>query len=66
MGQATLGTNSAAEHIGLAVSTLEKLRVRGGGPRYLKLGRSVRYRIEDLDAWMAVRVVGSTSDWAVA
>lgn len=57
-----LDTVTAASRIGLAKSTLEKLRHYGGGPRYLKLGRLVRYRVEDLDAWLQVRLINSTSE----
>jgi excisionase family DNA binding protein len=56
-----LRTEQAAEHTGLSVSTLEKARVAGTGPKYLKLGRAVRYRARDLDEWMAARCVCSTS-----
>lgn len=52
----------AAPRVGLAVSTLQKLRVTGGGPRFLKLGRSVRYRSQDLEEFLAGRVVSSTSE----
>ncbi len=49
-----------------SVSTLQKRRVYGGGPRYVKRGRSVYYHIEDLDAWMRERVVHSTSERVTA
>ena len=39
----TLTTPEAAAYMGLAVSTLNKWRCHGGGPRYSKLGRAVRY-----------------------
>jgi len=55
-------TTAAASRIGLSKSTLEKLRVYGGGPAYLKLGRLVRYRVEDLDSWLKDRIVSSTSE----
>jgi len=42
----------AATYLGLAVSTLNKWRCHGGGPIFIKLGRAVRYRAEDLDAFM--------------
>lgn len=42
--------------------TLETWRVRGGGPRFLKVGRRVAYRRRDLDAWLAERERASTSD----
>jgi predicted DNA-binding transcriptional regulator AlpA len=57
-----VNTRAAAAFTGLAVATLNNMRVAGGGPRYLKLGRAVRYRIADLDAWLSERVVASTSD----
>jgi excisionase family DNA binding protein len=56
----------AAPRVGLAVSTLQKLRTNGGGPRFLKLGRSVRYREQDLEEWLAGRVVSSTSEKVAA
>lgn len=59
---ATLDTRAASRRLGLAESTLEKLRVTGGGPVFCKLGRRVVYRLVDLDAWIASRRVGSTSE----
>jgi hypothetical protein len=46
----------------LATATLEKLRIYGGGPQYLKLGRAVRYDHDDLLRWAAERRIGSTSE----
>jgi predicted DNA-binding transcriptional regulator AlpA len=57
-----LHTRAAALRLGLATTTLEKWRVSGQGPRYCKLGRSVRYRSADLTAWLTNNVVGSTSE----
>ncbi len=57
-----LRTADAANYIGLSKSTLEKLRVTGGGPTYAALGRVVVYRIEDLDAWVSEHRRSSTSD----
>ncbi len=56
-----LDTDGAARRLGLSVSTLEKLRVTGGGPAYLKLGRRVVYEASDLDDWKAARRTLSTS-----
>ena len=64
MTSLTVDTEGASQHIGLAVSTLEKMRVTGGGPKYEKLGRSVRYRLSDLEQYLAVRVRESTSQAA--
>jgi predicted DNA-binding transcriptional regulator AlpA len=58
-----LRTPAAAEYIGYTPSTLEKKRVYGGGPRFVKLGeRAVGYDIEDLDSFIEERRRVSTSD----
>lgn len=57
-----LKEEDAAPFAGLSVSTLQKKRVSGDGPPFVKIGRSVRYRPEDLEAYVAARVVGSTSE----
>lgn len=57
-----LNTPDAAAYCGSSASTFEKLRLRGGGPIYSKIGRRVVYRVEDLDAWLAANRRRSTSD----
>ena len=57
-----LDTSQAAKYLGLAKSTVQKMRVYGGGPRFLKLNRSVRYRTEDLDDWIRSNIVANTSE----
>ena len=57
-------THGASRHLGLAEQTLRKLRVVGGGPRFVKLGRAVRYRLSDLDDWLEARLCDSTSERA--
>jgi hypothetical protein len=37
--------------------TLAEWRSRGIGPRYIKVGRDVRYRRSDLDAWITEHTV---------
>ncbi len=60
-----LRTSEAAAYLGLAVSTLAKMRLRGDSPRYAKAGpRIVVYDIRDLDAWLAARKRSSTSEQA--
>jgi excisionase family DNA binding protein len=45
-------TKIAARVLGLDHRTLEQWRYQGKGPAYLKVGRQVRYRRDDLDAWL--------------
>lgn len=52
-----LDEDAAVEYCGSSASTFQKLRMRGGGPAYVKMGRRVVYRIEDLEAWLASQVV---------
>jgi predicted DNA-binding transcriptional regulator AlpA len=51
----------AARTLRLSERSLERLRCSGLGPKYVKLKRRVLYRQFDLEAWIASRVVGSTS-----
>ncbi|QIA23107.1 helix-turn-helix domain-containing protein [Mesorhizobium sp. AA22] len=46
-------TKDAAARIGKSPSWLNKSRMTGDGPVYLKLGGSVRYALADLEAWLA-------------
>jgi predicted DNA-binding transcriptional regulator AlpA len=44
---------------GISVKTLQKWRLFGRGPKYLKVGgRAVRYAISDLEDWLAACPVG--------
>jgi predicted DNA-binding transcriptional regulator AlpA len=61
-GPAVLSAKGAAEVLGLAKSTLAKLRLRGEGPVYCKLGRRVVYRRQDLETWLDSRTAHDTSD----
>jgi excisionase family DNA binding protein len=58
-----LSTEEASKYTGLSRSTLEKARLYGGGPRFMKLGRLVKYRLEDLQDWMNARLVSSTAEY---
>lgn len=48
-----LTTKQAAEYCGTSKKTLEQLRHNGTGPQFIKRSHKLlRYRVEDLDAWM--------------
>ena len=56
-------TPAAALYLGIAESTLNKTRLTGDGPPFVKVGpRAVAYRKADLDEWLSARVRRSTSD----
>ncbi len=52
----------AARYLRLSGRSLERHRVAGTGPQFVKLGRRVLYRHSDLDDWAASRTFRSTSE----
>jgi predicted DNA-binding transcriptional regulator AlpA len=54
----------AAAVLRLSERTLERYRTSGLGPKFCRMHRSIRYRQSDLEAWIASRVVASTSQRA--
>ena len=58
-----LKQHDAAEALSLSVRSLERMRSRGGGPKFVRLSRGrVAYQECDLIEWIAKRVVSSTSE----
>lgn len=43
------------------VKTIQADRLKGGGVPFVKFGRSVRYRMVDVEAWEEAHLVQSTS-----
>ncbi|WNM28445.1 helix-turn-helix domain-containing protein [Demequina capsici] len=64
MGERLLNEFAVEEWTGVPVNTLRWFRHCGDrGPAYLKIGRSVRYRENDVQAWLdAARVPAGSSD----
>lgn len=59
-----LTTSEAAYRLRLSVSTLNKMRGRPGGPRYVKVGkRLVRYPPKELDAWEGAQLRRATWEY---
>ena len=58
-----LKQSEVAEVLGVSPRSVEGWRLSGRGPRFVRLSsRAIRYRPEDVDAWIAERVRRSTSD----
>ena len=63
MAEKLLTTRQAAKFLGLKPSCLENWRWKGYGPPYVQVTRrAIRYRREDLDAFVQERRRFSTSD----
>lgn len=65
-----LNSQEAADILRISIRTLERMRVDGTGPKYLKAGAGTRsrvlYRPADLDAWLESRSFSSTSEYGAA
>jgi len=57
-----LNTAKVADLYGLAETTLRKWRMIGRGPRFVRLGRTVRYRRADLEAFTGERAFRTTGE----
>jgi hypothetical protein len=56
-----LNVVQAAGYTGLSKSSLDKMRVYGGGPLYIKVGARVVYDKIDLDTWLIGKKIANTS-----
>lgn len=54
----TLNTRQLAERWGCGVQTLVNRRHRGEGPRWFRIGRLVRYRLVDVEAYEDAQAQG--------
>jgi hypothetical protein len=61
-----IGAAAAAALMGLASSTLAKMRCLGGGPPFIKAGRKVLYRPADVADWLNARLVQNTCEAALS
>lgn len=57
-----LNTKQISELFGVSVVTLEQWRLQGKGPKFIKVGRCVRYRMADILAFQEDAIRHSTSD----
>jgi predicted DNA-binding transcriptional regulator AlpA len=57
-----LTETEVAKRLAISVRSVSRMRTAGGGPRYLKIKHSVRYRESDLAAWEEAQSRASTSE----
>ena len=53
-----------AERLQVSKKLLQKMRYEGNGPRYVKIGRLVRYRIKDIEAYLNASTLTFTREEA--
>lgn len=66
-GEALFGQSVIAPVLDMSEQWCERARFCGGGPKFIKLGRSVVYRKSDVVAWInSHATVSSTSEYQAA
>ena len=53
-----LTEQEVADITGMSVASVRRWRLMRAGPRFLKLGFSVRYKLSDVEAWLNSRPSG--------
>ena len=56
-----LTPDQAAEYLSIRPQTLAKWRCCGQGPRFVRVGRLIRYRLADLESYVEAHVEGGES-----
>ena len=51
-GEKLLTLSQVADYLGVPLQSVYQWRTRGEGPRGIRVGRHVRVRRSDLDAWL--------------
>jgi len=64
MSDRFFGPETLSVELKIPVSTLAKWRLYGGGPRYVKMGKNIRYERIDVDQWVESRKRRTTSSKA--
>jgi predicted DNA-binding transcriptional regulator AlpA len=59
-----LNERQVAEALNVSVASVRRWRLLRQGPTFLKVGASVRYRPEDVEAWLDSRAIGGSTSAA--
>jgi predicted DNA-binding transcriptional regulator AlpA len=57
-----LNEYDVARITGLSVASVRRWRLLRQGPKYLKIGAAVRYKAEDISAWLESRPTGGGAE----
>jgi hypothetical protein len=57
-GSLCVDERQVAAQLHVKPGTLRKWRLLGRGPEFVRVGRSVRYRVDDVEAWLDSRPRG--------
>jgi predicted site-specific integrase-resolvase len=57
-----LTEEDVAKQLHVSLAALQRWRLEGRGPRFIKVSSKVRYRPEELEEWLVSRPGGGSSD----
>ena len=57
MSSRLMTSKEVAEYLRISESLINSYRADGIGPVYLKMGKLIRYRLEDVEEWMSKQAV---------
>ena len=55
MSNHAISSAELADQLNISIPTLARWRANKRGPRWIRVGRSIRYRTEDIEAWLQQR-----------
>ena len=61
MNKRMMNEKDAAAYLGMSVKWLQQGRCKNFGPRYVKMGKAVRYAQAELDNYVASRTVNPSA-----
>jgi len=56
--ESLLNEHDVARITGMSTASVRRWRLFSTGPKYVKIGAAVRYRLEDVSAWLESRPTG--------
>ncbi len=57
MNEDLIGPEGLAAYLGIPLPIIYGMNSRGTGPRRIRIGKHVRYRKADVDAWVDTRAI---------
>jgi excisionase family DNA binding protein len=61
MPEPLMSPREVADHLGVPVGTVYQWRVKGTAPRGIKVGKHLRFRPADVEAWVEANSTPTTS-----
>jgi predicted DNA-binding transcriptional regulator AlpA len=65
-GARAINESELARQANISTAVLRKWRREGKGPRFVKLGRLVRYLVRDVNTWLDDQAVGTDNKGRIA